>query len=332
MKEIALTSGIYQIVRISDRCVLYVGSGQNVKHRWIDHQRALRLGKHYNTYLQRIWNKYGESDFEFGLLEECEIPVLIEREQAWHDALRPRCNLGAFVDNPMRGRKWSDAARRKMSLARKGKKRKTPVSDETRLKLSKLGMGRTPTEETRLKLGLINRGKKISVEQRKKLSDALRGRKHSEEHVRKVANANRGAKRSEDARARMTLARLLRGPVSEKTRRKMSDARRRRGPTPEATRIKMSQAQKGRKPSDATRIKISQTQKGRKFSDEHRRKISEARRGKPMPPETKRRLLEVNTGRPSPMKGHHLSDDHRRKLSAAGVDLGFKMPYDSGNK
>jgi group I intron endonuclease len=54
---------------------VYIGSAKDPEERWYGkrkgcgHLQALRKGEHYNTYLQRAFNKYGEASFNFRILE-----------------------------------------------------------------------------------------------------------------------------------------------------------------------------------------------------------------------------------------------------------------------
>ena len=70
-------SGIYRI-DCNGECV-YVGQSINLKSRKSSHLRRLRNNNHYNIYLQRLYNKYGEN-FIFNKIEECEPQILTERE------------------------------------------------------------------------------------------------------------------------------------------------------------------------------------------------------------------------------------------------------------
>lgn len=78
-------SGVYQI-----RCIptgkIYIGSAVNLRKRWEEHRRSLRKGKHRNRYLQAAWNKYGEENFEFSVLEFVGVSSLLHVEQEWIDA------------------------------------------------------------------------------------------------------------------------------------------------------------------------------------------------------------------------------------------------------
>lgn len=63
--------GIY-IIRNTVTDKLYIGKSVDIKKRFNTHKHNLRNGRHCNKYLQRAWDKYGESAFEFCVLEECE--------------------------------------------------------------------------------------------------------------------------------------------------------------------------------------------------------------------------------------------------------------------
>lgn len=83
-EEIPRASGIYQI-----RCIptgkIYVGSAVNLQKRWTQHRSALRHNRHGNKMLQNAWNKYGEYNFDFTLLEFVDKSNLIHKEQEWMD-------------------------------------------------------------------------------------------------------------------------------------------------------------------------------------------------------------------------------------------------------
>lgn len=70
--------GIYKIVNIKNG-KFYVGSTSNFHKRKLMHFNQLRKNKHHSIYLQRAFDKYGESNFEFIIIEECD--NTFEREQ-----------------------------------------------------------------------------------------------------------------------------------------------------------------------------------------------------------------------------------------------------------
>lgn len=80
-------SGIYQI-RNTQNGKVYIGQTRDLKFRIYEHIRVLRRGEHHNRYLQRAFDKYGESAFEFSILEECPIEELDAKEKEWIKRLR----------------------------------------------------------------------------------------------------------------------------------------------------------------------------------------------------------------------------------------------------
>lgn len=59
---------IYQIKNLINNKI-YIGSSVDVVDRWREHKRSLKKSSHHSTHLQRSWNKYGEKNFEFSLIE-----------------------------------------------------------------------------------------------------------------------------------------------------------------------------------------------------------------------------------------------------------------------
>jgi len=101
-----IISGIY-VIRNKENGKIYIGSSQNIHKRSLEHRSGLRRGVHDNNHLQKAWNKYGESAFEFGVLERCEVEMLVEREQFWIDTIDPSImyNIAKSVVASMRGMK-----------------------------------------------------------------------------------------------------------------------------------------------------------------------------------------------------------------------------------
>ncbi len=83
-KKILRPSGVYQI-----RCLItgqiYIGSAVYMLARWAEHRRRLRRGVHVNQHLQQAWNKYGEENFEFTVVEYVKRAFLLRIEQEWID-------------------------------------------------------------------------------------------------------------------------------------------------------------------------------------------------------------------------------------------------------
>lgn len=82
-----IISGIYSITNKIDG-KFYIGSSKNLHKRWMTHRSELRRNHHCNQHLQSAWNKYGEENFEFLILEEVKnLNILKEIEQKYIDKL-----------------------------------------------------------------------------------------------------------------------------------------------------------------------------------------------------------------------------------------------------
>ena len=84
--------GIYRIKNlINGKC--YYGSSKQIEKRLKRHKRELKNNTHINSILQRAWNKYGENNFLFQIVEECDENILLEVEQKYLDS-QPEYNIG----------------------------------------------------------------------------------------------------------------------------------------------------------------------------------------------------------------------------------------------
>jgi hypothetical protein len=98
--------GIYEIVDKFNRC--YIGSSVDIYKRWDLHRRELRAGKHHSYRLQRAWDRFGEKDFTFRILQFVEDEAtLLAREQYFLDVFGPAFNIAAVAGRP----EWSDLKR-----------------------------------------------------------------------------------------------------------------------------------------------------------------------------------------------------------------------------
>jgi len=86
-RDIPTSAGVYQI-RCKQNGKIYVGSAVNLEGRWHSHRRDLRNGVHVNPHLQFAWNLYGETSFEFSVLEYAEEHRLLMTEQVWINKTR----------------------------------------------------------------------------------------------------------------------------------------------------------------------------------------------------------------------------------------------------
>lgn len=152
---------IYKIQskRIKDR--FYIGRTCRLKQRVYKHKTELNCGNHHSIKLQRHFNKYGEEDLEYTILETCTEENVLDREQYYIDMYTPyfNCYLSSF------GREkgsipWNKGKKLNYEVWNKGKKMK---------------------EDQRLNLI----GHKVSIETRRKISESKKGHKQSIETVEK---------------------------------------------------------------------------------------------------------------------------------------------------
>lgn len=178
-----MKSGIYKIRNIQNNNV-YIGSAVNIKGRWISHLYMLKKGNHHSKYLQNAWIKYGESAFEFSVIEYCNKEDLVHKEQYYIDAYKPSYNMSPTAGSQI-GVKHSEESRRKSGAANIGKvpwnKGKSGVySDETKSKMSEAKKGK---------------------------SGYWKGKEKSKEHIEKIGKASKN--RPPEVIAKMSLARKL---------------------------------------------------------------------------------------------------------------------------
>jgi group I intron endonuclease len=80
--------GIYKITNLTTG-VVYIGSTTKFKRRFNEHIKALSNQKHHNYKLQNLWDKYGEKDFAFEVIEYIEdVDMLPQKEQYYVDEYR----------------------------------------------------------------------------------------------------------------------------------------------------------------------------------------------------------------------------------------------------
>ena len=170
-------SGIYRIELGNGN--FYIGSAIDLGKRERQHFNDLKSFRHRNNRVQKCWNKYGV--FEFTVLEECEIPELLLREQFWIDT---------FFSDP-KNVNISPTAGSPLGVVH---------SAQTRSKLS----ARVYSAEYRANMSDLK--KNMSAETKQKISAGLSGKKHSPETRAKMASSHTGKKQSVETRAKKSVA------------------------------------------------------------------------------------------------------------------------------
>jgi group I intron endonuclease len=116
--------GIYKITNTVNNKI-YIGCASNIRTRVNGHLYDLRRNMHSNSYLQKSWNKYGESIFVFKTHELCDIKDLHMREHFWVttlDCLNKLIGYNLKPTDPNGCSIHSEETKEKLRQANKGKK------------------------------------------------------------------------------------------------------------------------------------------------------------------------------------------------------------------
>jgi group I intron endonuclease len=83
-----MKSGVYKITNVKNG-KFYIGSAKDIDRRWWEHKNDLKKNKHINPKLQHAWDFYGETNFDFIILENVIESELFKREQFYLDMFKP---------------------------------------------------------------------------------------------------------------------------------------------------------------------------------------------------------------------------------------------------
>ena len=124
-------AGIYKIRNIlNNKC--YIGCAKNFEIRYTKHLSSLKNQKGVNKHLQNAWNKYGEENFVFEIIEAIDFiedkkelkKVLNIKEQYWVNILKPDYNIRTRCVNSNLGLSWKLSEKARENLRKAAKKGK----------------------------------------------------------------------------------------------------------------------------------------------------------------------------------------------------------------
>lgn len=102
------TCGIYQIRnKINNKS--YIGSSVNISSRCSNHMNRDARKYYWRDFYKDVIY-YGQCNFEFIVLEECDKDKLIEREQYYYDLIKPEYNFSKPIENPFLLKEINDLA------------------------------------------------------------------------------------------------------------------------------------------------------------------------------------------------------------------------------
>lgn len=115
--------GIYCIKCLRNKRV-YIGSSINIEYRIAHHKNALKRNDHSNSHLQNAWNKYGEENFKFSVIEICNKETILERENFYiekNGSLKTNKGFNLIVAERKDNLYCNNEYLTKLSLIKKGK-------------------------------------------------------------------------------------------------------------------------------------------------------------------------------------------------------------------
>jgi group I intron endonuclease len=111
--------GVYQIKNLVNN-KLYIGSTKvSFLKRMCHHAGRLNNSKHKNPHLQHAWNKYGESNFEFSILEICDKDECLLKEQNYLDLIINQDNYYNINPNATGGMSKESVIKRIQTIKKK---------------------------------------------------------------------------------------------------------------------------------------------------------------------------------------------------------------------
>lgn len=113
-KDLQNVCGVYKLVNLINGKI-YIGSSKNLRMRLWEHRACLRHNNHHNPHLQNAWNKYGEDNFDYCVLEVCNEEQQYEREQFYINTFHPQYNIAEEVLLPP----YTEESRKKHSETKK---------------------------------------------------------------------------------------------------------------------------------------------------------------------------------------------------------------------
>lgn len=113
--------GIYSITnKVNGK--IYIGQTSDIDFRWFQHINNLKKNKHNNKYLQNSWNKYGENNFNFDIIEVLENEFELNDKEKYYIQLY-KSNITSYGYNLTSGGdnySLNEESKNKISISKRG--------------------------------------------------------------------------------------------------------------------------------------------------------------------------------------------------------------------
>ena len=184
-KENLDKSGIYMFTNKLTNDT-YIGQSKNLANRFKNYFNISYLKHKSSLVISRALIKYGYSNFSITILEYCEIPDLVSREQYYFDKLTPKYNTLKIAGSSL-NHKHNEETKNKISTSLKG----IYVKENSAL------FGRTVSDET----------KKLMSIKKSKENNHLFGKTHKESTIELMKQKAVGRIHTEETKLRMSSVR-----------------------------------------------------------------------------------------------------------------------------
>lgn len=172
--------GIYKITSPKGR--IYIGQSTNIVKRFAYYEKGYCKGQ---PRLLNSLKKYGYSNHDFSIIEECCVERLNEKERYWQEFYKVLGKKGLNCLYTTVGDCVYHGTLSHMKKRRKAYKKKV-LSKEHKKKIALSWLTRKVSDETRKKQSLAHMGKSKSVSHRNNISKGRRGIKFSEASIQKM--------------------------------------------------------------------------------------------------------------------------------------------------
>ena len=154
----------------------YIGQSNNIYYRWRKHRSELNRNVHVNSHLQNSWNKYGQDNFKFYILEKCTLDELNKKEIYYIDyynTINDKYGYNMKTGGQNCNVEYNDELKKKLS-------------DSVRASYENSDLRQRRSEATKQYWSIPKNKERILGE-----NNVMYGKKHSEESKRKMSEVKK---------------------------------------------------------------------------------------------------------------------------------------------